>query len=45
MVGMEESTVAGVLQVMAAHNSWHLGQILQLRRQLGEWPEGGIPNG
>ena len=38
MVGMEAATVLGTLQVMANHNSYHVGQIVQLRRQLGEWP-------
>ncbi len=37
MAGMEEATVLGTLQVMASHNSYHLGQIVLLRRLLGEW--------
>jgi uncharacterized damage-inducible protein DinB len=33
-----ESTVHTVLRQIAAHNSYHAGQIALLRRQLGAWP-------
>jgi uncharacterized damage-inducible protein DinB len=33
-----ESTVHGVLYQIAAHNSYHAGQIALLRRQFGAWP-------
>lgn len=30
-----------VLQIVAAHNSYHLGQVVLLRQQLGAWPPPG----
>jgi uncharacterized damage-inducible protein DinB len=33
-----ESTVHAMLYQIAAHNSYHAGQIALLRRQAGEWP-------
>ena len=33
-----ESTVQAVLWQIAAHNSYHVGQIALLRRQFGAWP-------
>jgi uncharacterized damage-inducible protein DinB len=33
-----ESTVRSILWQMAAHNSYHTGQVALLRRQLGAWP-------
>jgi uncharacterized damage-inducible protein DinB len=33
-----ESTVNDMLWQIAAHNSYHAGQIVLLRRQLGAWP-------
>jgi uncharacterized damage-inducible protein DinB len=33
-----ESTVRAMLWQIAAHNSYHAGQIALLRRQLGAWP-------
>jgi uncharacterized damage-inducible protein DinB len=33
-----ESTVAAMLWQIAAHNSYHVGQIAMLRRQFGAWP-------
>ena len=38
MAGMPEATRLGTLGVMASHNSWHLGQIVDVRRALGLWP-------
>jgi uncharacterized damage-inducible protein DinB len=32
------STVLAILWQMAAHNSYHVGQIALLRRALGAWP-------
>ncbi|MEN8150804.1 MAG: DinB family protein [Planctomycetota bacterium] len=37
LVGMEGATVFGALHATASHNSWHAGQIVMLRRMLGEW--------
>lgn len=34
-------TVLYVLQIVAAHNSYHLGQVVLLRQQLGAWPPPG----
>jgi uncharacterized damage-inducible protein DinB len=34
-------TVLYILQVVAAHNSYHLGQVVFLRQQLGAWPPPG----
>jgi uncharacterized damage-inducible protein DinB len=31
-------TVGDVLWQMVAHNSYHIGQVVQLRRTLGAWP-------
>jgi len=36
-----ESTVHAVLWQIAAHNSYHAGQIALLRRQFGVWPPAG----
>ena len=36
-----KKTVLEVLQMIASHNSYHLGQIAQLRRMLGSWPPPG----
>jgi uncharacterized damage-inducible protein DinB len=33
-----ESTVHAILLQLAAHNSYHVGQIALLRRQAGAWP-------
>jgi len=33
-----QSTVHALLWQVAAHNSYHIGQIALLRRQLGAWP-------
>jgi uncharacterized damage-inducible protein DinB len=33
-----ESTVHAMLWQIAAHNSYHAGQIVMLRRQFGAWP-------
>ncbi|MBI1739487.1 MAG: hypothetical protein HYR57_01185 [Candidatus Koribacter versatilis] len=33
-----ESTVHRMLWQIAVHNSYHVGQIALLRRQLGAWP-------
>jgi hypothetical protein len=27
-----------MLQTIGAHNSYHLGQVVQLRQMLGAWP-------
>ena len=34
-------SVLEILQLVAAHNSYHCGQIVLLRRQLGAWPPPG----
>ncbi len=34
-------TVLYILQVVAAHHSYHLGQVVLLRQQLGAWPPPG----
>jgi uncharacterized damage-inducible protein DinB len=34
-------TLEAVLMQMAAHNSYHVGQIAMLRRMLGDWPPRG----
>jgi len=34
-------TVEGVLWQTVVHNSYHLGQVAQLRRALGDWPPAG----
>jgi uncharacterized damage-inducible protein DinB len=31
-------TVLEIVQLIASHNSYHVGQIAQLRRALGSWP-------
>jgi len=33
-----DGTVEAVLNALAIHNSYHLGQIVQLRQALGAWP-------
>ena len=35
---LRQSTVYAMLWGVAAHNSYHVGQIALLRRQLGAWP-------
>ena len=34
-------SVLYILQIVAAHNSYHLGQVVLLRQQLGDWPPPG----
>jgi len=34
-------TVLYILQIVAAHNSYHFGQVVLLRQQLGAWPPPG----
>ena len=36
-VGRDRTALGEVLMVQG-HNSYHLGQIVELRRQLGSWP-------
>ncbi len=38
---VEKSTLLAVLLAAASHNSYHLGQIVQLRRMLNTWPPPG----
>lgn len=33
-----EKTVLEIVQLLASHNSYHVGQIAQLRQALGAWP-------
>jgi uncharacterized damage-inducible protein DinB len=40
---LPETTRLECLHVLAAHNSYHLGQIVMLRRLLGAWPPPGGP--
>lgn len=35
---LSPSTVGGIVKQIAAHNSYHVGQIAMLRRQFDEWP-------
>ena len=37
----EGKTVLEVLQLLASHNSYHVGQVVSLRRGLGSWPPPG----
>lgn len=34
-------TALEILQMIASHNSYHIGQVAQLRRMLGAWPPPG----
>jgi uncharacterized damage-inducible protein DinB len=36
-----DATLRGVLSQTAIHNSYHIGQVAQLRRALGKWPPAG----
>ena len=36
--GWGDTTRLEILQTVASHNSFHLGQIVQMRRQLDAWP-------
>jgi uncharacterized damage-inducible protein DinB len=36
-----ETTALQAIQAIAAHNSYHLGQIVLIRRMLGAWPPPG----
>ncbi len=38
---VQKSTLLAVLLAAASHNSYHLGQIVQLRRMLNTWPPPG----
>ncbi len=39
------STVESVLWTLITHNSYHCGQIIQLRYSLGQWPGSATPPG
>ena len=40
-----EQTVETALWMLVAHNSYHTGQIVQLRQAMGAWPPGGSITG
>ena len=37
--GMEDQTIMRKLLMLADHNSYHLGEMVTVRRALGAWPE------
>ena len=39
--GSHKKSTLEVLQMIASHNSYHIGQVAQLRRMLGSWPPPG----